>query len=259
MTRISLLLVLTYCAVFGQTPTAGPVFEVASIRNGLPFSMELLRSGGIGMKIDGARVLIRNWALTDLISAAYRVRTDQIAGPDWIGEQRFDIQAVLPPKSTPEQVPEMLQALLAERFKMVARRGQKLMPVYVLVLGKGAPKLQDTSDATGPSGCAVLSGGHRACHRMTMQDLASMLTSLNRMYMGMPPGAMTWGIEYATIDSTGLKGTYDFKMDFGPGAADNGGGPVIEAVERLGLKLELQKRPNEFIFIDHLEKAPTEN
>jgi uncharacterized protein (TIGR03435 family) len=221
--------------------------------------MELLRSGGIGMKIEGGRVVIRNWALTDLISAAYRVRTDQIAGPDWIGEQRFDIQAVLPQKASPDQVPEMLQVLLADRFKLVARRGQKMMPVYALVLGKKAPTLQDSTDSTGPSGCAVLSGGHRACHHMTMDDLAKMLTSLNRMYLGMPPGAMTWGIEYATVDETGLTGAYDFKMDFGPGSSDTGGGPVIDAVERLGLKLDLQKRPNEFIFIDHLDRAPTEN
>ena len=92
-----------------------------------------------------------------------------------------------------------------------------------------------------------------------MDDLAAMLTSLNRMYMTMPPGAMPWGIEYPTVNNTGLKGLYEFTMDFGPNPPENGGGSVIDAVERLGLRLEAQKRPADIVVIDHLEKMPTEN
>jgi uncharacterized protein (TIGR03435 family) len=221
--------------------------------------MELLRSGGVGMKINASRVVIRSWSLADIIGAAYRVRIDQISGPPWMGSQRFDIQATMPEGALPDQVPEMLQALLIERFRMVARRSQKVMSVYAITLGKNRPKLQESGAGdSSPSGCTAGAGGHRVCHRMSMEDLANLLTQLNRMYAAMPPGAMTWGIDLPTVDLTGLNGVYDFTMDYGPDS-DNGGGPVMDAVEKLGLKLEPQKRLYDLVLIDQLEKVPTEN
>jgi uncharacterized protein (TIGR03435 family) len=249
-------LIIVSCGLaYGQT-----AFEVASIRTGAPFSMALLRSGGVGMKTDGARVIIRTWTPADLIGAAYQVRTDQITGPDWIGADRWDIQANMPQGTSSTQVPEMLRTLLAERFKLAARRTQKMMPVYALMAGKGGPALQaSTSDDSTPSGCTPAGGNHRVCRRMTMGDLANMLTQLSRMNAAMPPGAMTWGIEMPAVDMTGLKGAWDFSMDFGPAGADGEAASVIDAVEKLGLKLDPQKRPYENIVIDRLEKLPTEN
>jgi len=222
--------------------------------------MELLRSGGIGMKIDGSRVAIRSWSFADLVGAAYRVRTDQISGPPWLGTQRFDIQAALPAGTTPDQVPEMLQTLLSERFHMVAQRSQKLMPVYALTVGKGRLQLRTSgpsADDPTPSGCSTGPASHRVCHRTTMEDLANLLTQLNRMYVAMPPGAMTWGIDLPTINQTGLPGAYDFTMDYGPDPEN--GGSVMVAVEKLGLKLEQQKHTYDFIVIEQLDKTPTEN
>ena len=245
-------------SLFGQAPEAS--FEVASIRPGAPFSMELLRSGGIGMKVEPGRVVIRSWSLADLLGAAYRVRTDQIDGPDWMGGARFDVQATLPAGATAEQVPEMLQALLAARFQLRVHHGQKEMPVYVLSVKKGGPRLQESAAGDpGPSGCVITSGSHRTCRKMTMTDLANLLTQLSRMYAAMPPGGMPWGIEAPTVDMTGLTAAYDFRMDFGPGPEETGGGSVMDAVDRLGLNLERQKRPYDLIVVDHLEKVPTEN
>ena len=91
------------------------------------------------------------------------------------------------------------------------------------------------------------------------------------------------------VDATGLKGKYDFNLDFapdgmngpmgmmpppppqhdgGPGgvapmasAPDAGGGPAIFTAlqEQLGLKLEQRKGPVDLLVIDRLEKVPTEN
>jgi uncharacterized protein (TIGR03435 family) len=242
----------------GQIPP--PAFEVASIRTGAPFSMDLLRSGGIGMKVEPGRVVIRCWSFSDLIGAAYRVRTDQVEGPDWMNTFRFDIQATMPQESTAEQVPEMLQALLTARFQLRARRSQKEMTVYALTVKRGGPRVQESAPTdTTPPGCVIISGGHRLCHRMTMSALADLLTQLNRMYAAMPPGGMNWGIEAPTVDMTGITVAYDFAMDYGPGPEETGGGSVIDAVDRLGLKLEKQKRPYDLIIVEHLEKAPTAN
>jgi uncharacterized protein (TIGR03435 family) len=257
--RVRQALLAAGCGLlFGQA--APPAFEVASIRTGAPFSMDLLRSGGIGMNIEPGRVVIHSWSFADLIGAAYQVRTDQIDGPDWMNALRFDVQAKMPEGTTAGQVPEMLQALLAARFQLRARRSQKEMPVYVLTAKKGGPRLQESAPGdTTPSGCATINGGHRLCHRMTMAGLADLLTQLSRMYAAMPPGGMNWGIEAPTVDMTGLTAAYDFAMDYGPGSEETGGGSVIDAVDRLGLKLEKQKRPYDLIVVEHLEKVPTEN
>ena len=253
---------LAFCSSLapGQTSSPGPAFELAAIRNGAPFSMDLLRSGGIGMKINPPRVVIQSWALTDMIGAAFRVRADQIAGPDRMNGQRFDIEALMPERASASQVPEMLETLLRDRFKMVARRGEKLMPVYALTVAKGGPRLQESTPGdTTPSGCVGGGASGRVCHRMTMEDLCRMLTSLSRMSAGMPAGTMSWGIELPALDETGLKGTYDFTMMFGPGNPEDGGGSVVDALAKLGLKLESRNRPYEFVTVEQIEKAPSAN
>ena len=61
-------------------------------------------------------------SLAELIPIAYNVKPFQVAGPDWMSSQRFDILARMPEGTTKEQVPEMLQALLAERFQLKIHR-----------------------------------------------------------------------------------------------------------------------------------------
>ena len=107
-------------ALYAQTPAAAPAFEVASIK---PVDMPgpaQAASGKIhvGMKIDAARVDIGLFSLTDLICKAYDVKKFQVSGPDWLGTQRFDVIAKMPEGATKDQVPQMLQNLLAERFKL---------------------------------------------------------------------------------------------------------------------------------------------
>ena len=79
----------------------------------------------IGMSADRAIVKYTNITLRDCIRGAYRVRDFQIVGPDWMTKARFEINAKLPPGASTDQIPEMLQALLEERFKLEIRREQK--------------------------------------------------------------------------------------------------------------------------------------
>jgi uncharacterized protein (TIGR03435 family) len=66
----------------------------------------------------------------------------------------------------------------------------------------------------------------------------------------------------SVVDKTGLKGTYDFTLQFTPQqstATDSTAPSIFTAIqEQLGLKLESQKAPMEVIVIDHIEK-PSEN
>ncbi len=208
-----------------------------------------------------------------LIQMAYRLPQDRITGPGWMREQRFDIMAKLPEGASKEQVPEMLQTLLAERFKLVVHHEQKVIPVYTLEVGKDGPKFHD-STAEDSAGGSCDGGFHKICRKMSMESLAAQLTRISQTMASMP-GVLEWGIDRPVVDTTGLKGVYDFTVDYGRGAAGGGGrgGPGaaappptdgtprsgIEAVKDLGLKLEPTKHAFDNLVVDHVERVPTEN
>ena len=145
---------LAFCFVaaapwgFGQ---AGPAFEVASVKPAAPLDRAQIVAGKIhlGMNVDGARVDIGNMPLAELIRTAYRVKPYQIAGPDWMKTERFDILAKLPDGTSQDQVPDMLQKLLAERFQLAIHRESKEQPVYALVVGRNGLKLKESPPEAG--------------------------------------------------------------------------------------------------------------
>jgi len=139
----------TAIAAFAQTPPPPPLaFEVASIKPAAPLDPMAIAQGKVrvGMKVDGAICDIGSFSLRDLIRTAYEVKDYQISGVDSLGApmdaQRFNIQATMPEGATEKQVPQMLQTLLAERFKLVIHRESKDQSVYALVVAKGGAKLK---------------------------------------------------------------------------------------------------------------------
>jgi uncharacterized protein (TIGR03435 family) len=165
-------------AMFGQAPTSQSAtkarpkleFEVASIKPAPEITPALIQSGKIhvGMNIDGARVDIGGMPIMSLLPQVFRVKQYQIAGlgtgMDFMNTDRWDIMAKLPDGATEDQVPDMLLALLVDRFKMAYHRENKERPVYALVVGKTGAKLKDTSseaDAPFPDGpsAVVLNSG----------------------------------------------------------------------------------------------------
>src|SRR5580658_2847406 len=126
----------TMCACFislnfalAQQATDKPAFEVASIRPSDPNPSNQM---WIGMSADAGMVRYTNITLKDCIRAAYRVRDVQIQGPEWMNNLRFEITAKLPAGASMEQIPEMMQGLLAERFGLTLRRDTKEQTVYAL-------------------------------------------------------------------------------------------------------------------------------
>jgi uncharacterized protein (TIGR03435 family) len=140
--KSSIVAGLVLWAAIGSAQT--PTFEVAAIRPASFPTPETMRSGQFraGMKING---LSLDWGfvtLADLIPYAYRVKSFQVTGPSWMRESRWNILAKLPEGATQDQAPEMIQALLAERFKLTIHRDKREQPVYDLIVGKGGPKLE---------------------------------------------------------------------------------------------------------------------
>src|SRR5262245_39235320 len=107
--------VLLTVAAAGQTKLS---FEVASIRP----AEEQPAQANIGVHISGSQLRISYLSLKDYVSRAFRVRDAQISAPDWLTQARFDIAAKLPDGASTEQVPEMLQTLLTERFDLKTHR-----------------------------------------------------------------------------------------------------------------------------------------
>jgi uncharacterized protein (TIGR03435 family) len=134
-------------------------FDVASVRpSGLDQAtiiagMQAGKMPNVGMHINGLRAEFNYLRLKDLITVAYKMKDYQITGPDWMDKadaQRFDIVARLPEGSSKDDVPKMLQALLAERFKLVVHRETKEHPVLALVVGKGGPKMKESTEKLVP-------------------------------------------------------------------------------------------------------------
>jgi hypothetical protein len=105
------------CANFrAQTLPARPQFEVASVKPAAndwpPMMREMMRKmrrPGVIPMTDPGRIRLENWALLDLIAAAYRVRATQVLGPSWLADQSFDIEAKLPGGMKKEQLNAMLK------------------------------------------------------------------------------------------------------------------------------------------------------
>ena len=156
------LILLMPASGFGQAPPATLSFEVATIKPAETITPAMIQSGKlhVGMNVDAARVDIGFMSLADLIPIAFKVKPYQVSGPDWMNVQRFDILAKLPEGATKEQVPEMLQALLAERFQLKVHRENRDQSVYALVVAKGGSKLKESSPepAGGPPANAATGG-----------------------------------------------------------------------------------------------------
>jgi uncharacterized protein (TIGR03435 family) len=132
-----------------QTAADRSAFDVASVKPAAPLDMAKLAADAqagkmpkLGARIEGSRAEFTYVALKELIAYAYKVKSYQISGPDWLTTQRFDIVAKLPDGASKDDAPKMLQALLAERFKLTAHRDNQEHPVLGLVVGKGGPKMK---------------------------------------------------------------------------------------------------------------------
>lgn len=248
--RIHFLL-LGFCWLAAAQPKVA--FEVVSIKPASPPNAETIRSGAfrVALDIDAARVRISGYTLTSLLSAAFRVPLAQVDAPDFARSEYFEVQATLPAGSTRDQVPEMLQSMLTERFQLAYHRETREYQMTVLSVGKNGMKLPRLPDGT-PSAATtnrLADGSTRMTHNGNVTSLFPVLNSFGGLQM---------------VDETGLDGIYNWVQELPP---PGGGVSFQEAVqdsfrtmiEAAGLKMETRKVPRETIVVDHLEKRPTEN
>jgi uncharacterized protein (TIGR03435 family) len=205
---------------------------------------------GERLTVLGARVDIRYMSLRNLMITAYRIKSYQLSGPDWMQHQRFDIAAKMPDSATAAQLPELLQALLAERFKLAIHRENKEMPVMALVVGKNGVHLEPAAaDADAIAARAAAAPGGRGLYtgdgEAHLGDNGVTVTGASYGPLrGTPPGngaprfdllavsmpglvdLLAAHVDRPVIDMTELKGRYQmqFTMDLPPPPPPGAGG-----------------------------------
>jgi uncharacterized protein (TIGR03435 family) len=280
-------LLVLYALALGALQGQPLQFEVASVRPTPPGDQNVVN---IGLHMDGSQASINAFTMRQDIAVAYEVRPNRVVGgPDWITSERFDIRATLPAGSSTKQIPEMLRGLLAERFALKLHRGQKELQVYALSLGSKPLTLKQSADqdtgtgdvniaATGSSEGVAVNLGGGASYTFTNNKfvgrkltMARLVNSLD-LYMNLP-----------VVDNTKLTGFYDLSLEITnedyramlaraamangivlpPQAqqfADSATTPsLFEAIEKLGLKLEVRRLPMDVLIVDDINRTPTEN
>ena len=171
----------------------------------------------------------------------------------------------------------MLQALLADRFKLAIRRETKELQVYALVVGRNGSKLQKANIeeedcpavfTSGVSCHSFMGGMGRGLHgkAVNMTDLAKFIEN--------------W-TDHPVVDSTGISGLFSIETEGWtpmrgppprpaeappPGTPPSGDGDMGDptrptlfmVLEKLGLALKHDKGLVDVYVIDHVER-PTEN
>jgi len=252
-------------------------FEVASIKPSDPMGR------GQFQIHPGGTLDFRAVTLHSMILWAYDIRDFQLSGgPAWTASHRYDVMAKSakndldskPASSTTapaegnvvtDPIRLKLQALLADRFHLKLRREMRELATYALVVGKNGSKLKE-NDAPVRDwmqwGIGRLKGTH--------VDMRFLCVHLSRQ------------VDRTVIDETGLKGNYDFELnwipnsgparlpgvpdsltslprDDGPAPAPSNGPSIFTAIqEQLGLKLEAKKGLVAYYTIEHAEQ-PSDN
>lgn len=277
----------TFLAVYLCVPAAAdrqvpvptsdlPSFDVASVKQNR--SGEFF--GSFGYEAGGQLVVVNNSVRT-LIRSAYSLQSYQIlGGPEWMNSDRYDVSARAAGNPSEEQLKLMLRRLLDERFKLIARRETREIPIYALVVaGPGPPVGPDLRRAR--ADCMAIAadaekrgiapqlpqpqGNRPACGTRSapglMMGTGVSMADVARNLAG-PAGRMV-------VDKTGLTGAWDLDLKYvldqppppvpGLPPAETDGPSLFTALqEQLGLKLESQVAPVDVLTIVSIER-PSEN
>ena len=262
-------------------------FEVASVK---PYKGPLTM---ISSNTEpGGRFVAQQQSLKDLIALAYRVRDSQIiGGPPWIGSDRFDVNAKaareLPPFDPGGAIGPlelMLQSLLADRFKLVAHRETRELPIFALVMARSDGRLGEKLRSSSTDCATVFADRARAGQPGPLvagdRPTCGMVVSPWSIRIGGGPlSQLTMVLTNMTnrfvVDRTGLAGNYDVDLQWTPQGmrigrppGDNPGGPAFPAPppdangatletaiqEQLGLKLDPQRGPVPVLVIERVEQ-----
>jgi len=238
-----------------QAQSKGPRFEVTSVKAGSQARLDrILPNCSNGRFLARAPVYF-------VIGWAYDLKTDQLNGlraklPQWAQQagSSFEIQAVGTGSVTDAQCRQMVQSLLADRFKFAAHWEAGTAQVYDLVVMRGGAKLQKIDESDQTQGIFITMNGRAQpiaalkgpTRGLTMEQFADFLSP--RITRALP-----------VFDKTGLDGIYKIKLAFsfqqqGGKQVDASDPPIEVAIQsQLGLKLDERTAAVDVLVTDHIE------
>jgi uncharacterized protein (TIGR03435 family) len=263
---ISVIAVLALPLVLGLAQS--PAFEVASVKLSADQQRQREATGNPPPIARGKQggIIYTHVTLIGVLARAYSVAPSEIVGPSWLREKFYDIVAKAPEGASAEQVPEMLQNLLALRFGLRVHWDTQQKDGYALVQGNKNLKLMRS--VSNPEGAinrresiSIRSGGptQLGFNETTLEDFANSLTII----LGSPvanmtkiQGAYDINIECASESLVGVPAalkqtTVSENSDAGPS--------IFSAIRELGLDLVSRKLPVKRLVVDSIEVVPTAN
>lgn len=246
-----------------------PAFDVASVKRNTtgpsgPANTQVLPNG----------INFVNLPLRAIIQIAFQVQQPQrvVDAPAWLESERFDIVARTAAAMPSGELRGLLQALLAERFKLVTRTDMRPLSAYVLLRADDSKRERPgmkpfTGEcATSPSQASVpAAAGAVPCGPRTGGPGRLLLVGVPMQQL---TGLLTLVVGQPVIDKTELPGRYDIDLTFVPERPQPGVELPPELTERpslftavqeqLGLRLLPQQQPLEVLVVEHVER-PTAN
>jgi uncharacterized protein (TIGR03435 family) len=258
MTRsisLAILMALAMDLGYSQERNKPLAFEVAAVtpcKAGTP-EPPGEHAGMVQFTSPGGRFRAAAASLNSLMEWAYGIQPFQHSGgPNWMDNDRYDIIAKAGSNATDDEMKQMTQTLLAERFHLKFHTDQKTLPVYVISLGKNAPSLFPPKEGEAHSLQVIPKSSPEqkvlTYHVVATRFSLKQLTDVFARQLGS-----------VIQNETGMNGDYDFTLDLTPDDAHpNALDPSILMAamrEELGLTLKTSKAPVDIFVIDNIEKV----
>jgi uncharacterized protein (TIGR03435 family) len=235
--------------------SASPKFEVASIKPSVD------SSGFHNPDCTGDRFIVAGLRFGYLLVWAYDLRGAAAGAaffervPLSIRQKSYDIQAKADrPFASESQCRLMVQALLADRFKLAFHYEKRDAELFELVVARGGPKLRKALPTDkGTDVNFVLDG-----RPYTQPPIEDADTRAHTKGVTMQELAQWLPTPEPVADKTGLEGRYKIDLRISTSlAADNQDTPadpsLDAALAQLGLRLEKHKGPVKVPVLDHIE------
>jgi uncharacterized protein (TIGR03435 family) len=227
-------------------------FDVASIHPSKPGQVD----GGIKPIPGGHGYTARNIPLKLMISLMFKVPEREIrGGPEWLTNDRWDIEARADASYSIDDLHTMFQNLLADRFQLKFHKEAQTGNIYALTVDPAGLKL--TPNTTPQHYSIPMNGG-----------------PAHIVGAGVPMNYFTWWLgqqlrdeSRPVVDQTGLTGYYDFTLSFQPILPPDQTAdtlppelrdlPTIFTAlrDQLGLKLTPTKGSFDIFVVDRVERA----
>jgi len=225
-------------------------FEVVSVKEVQPENLRPRR-----ITADPGRWRGESVSIDNLIAYAYGVQPAQIVGMK-SGFGMYDIEGKADGAYSQAELRVMLQGLLTDRFRLKLHRDKRELPAELLVTGKDLKLKPANLPEADPRGYK-LGASERGASFLKAKATA--------MSLGWLADNLSGRLSKLVVDETGLKGVYEFEVDFEFDRTEvmDTRVPVGEAsrhimqelVTALGLKLQSTKKAQvEVLVIDQLER-----